>query len=106
VPLLLALAARVTGVRVRPKWLEGDFLVVPVEPPDDDPATSVYPPTEPLTYDDGPLAWALLRAGDTARTRVAETAARYAADALTRPGIPVPYPPGLRCRSCWQSRNG
>ena len=27
VPLLLALAARVTGVRVRPDWLEGDFLV-------------------------------------------------------------------------------
>lgn len=99
VPLLLALAARVTGVRLRPEWLEGDFLVVPVVPPDDDPATSVYPPTEPLTYDDGPLAWALLRAGDAARARVAETAARYAADALARPGIPVPYPPGLRRRA-------
>jgi hypothetical protein len=98
VPLLLALAARVTGVGMRPQWLEGDFLVVPVEPPDDDPATSVYPPTEPLTYDDGPLAWALLRAGDAARARVAETAARYAAGALTRPGVPLPYPPGLRVR--------
>src|ERR1700691_3663128 len=26
VPLLLALAARVAGVRMRPEWLEGDFL--------------------------------------------------------------------------------
>jgi hypothetical protein len=99
VPLLLALAARVTGVPVRPEWLAGDFLVVPVEPPDDDPATSVYPPTEPLTYDDGPLAWALLRAGDAARMRVAETAARYAAAALARPDVPLPYPPGLRRRA-------
>jgi hypothetical protein len=86
VPLLLALAARVTGVRVLPEWLEGDFLVAPVEPLDDDPASTVNPPTEPLTYDDGPLAWALLRAGDAARARVAEIAARYAADALTRRG--------------------
>ena len=98
VPLLLALAARVTGVGVRPDWLEGDFLVVPVEPPDDDPATSVYPPTEPLTHDDGPLAWALLRAGDAARIRVAGTAARYAADALARPDVPLPYPPAILVR--------
>jgi Family of unknown function (DUF6461) len=98
VPLLLALAARVTGVRMLPQWLEGDFLVVPVEPLDDDPATSVYPPHEPLTYDDGPLAWALVRAGDAARIRVAETAARYAADALARPDVPLPYPPAILVR--------
>jgi hypothetical protein len=97
VPLLLALAARVTGVRLLPEWLAGDFRVLPVEPPDDDPASTVNPPTEQLTYDDGPLAWALLRASDTARARVAEiaaryaadSAARYAADARTRPSAPV-----------------
>jgi len=74
---------------VLPEWIEGDFLVVPVEPLADDPASSVNPSAEPLTYDDGPLAWALLRAGDAARARVAGTAARYAADALTRHGTPV-----------------
>jgi hypothetical protein len=88
VPLLLALAARVTGVQVRPEWLEGDFLVVPAEPVEDDPASAVNPPTEPLTYDDGPLAWALLRAGDAARAGVAGLAARYAADMAARHGAP------------------
>jgi hypothetical protein len=94
VALLLALAARITGVRVLPEWLHGDFLIVAVQPQADDPASTVNPPTEPLTYDDGALAWALLQASDVARARVADIAASYAAGALTRPGAPVPRTAG------------
>lgn len=84
VPLMLALAARVTGQRPGPDWLAGDFTVVPVTPVDDYPASAVYPPSQALTYDDGPLAWALVHADDASRRRVASIAARYAADEATR----------------------
>lgn len=80
VPLMLALASRVTGLRVARDWLDGEFTVVPVTPADDDPTAEVNPATESLTYEDGPLAWALWRADDAARVRVAGIAARYAAD--------------------------
>jgi Family of unknown function (DUF6461) len=80
VPLMLALVSRVTGLRIEPEWFNGDFAVMPVTPVDDDPASMIYPPTEALTYDDGPLAWALLHAGDVPRRSVAGIAARYAAD--------------------------
>ena len=80
VPLMLALASRVTGLRIEPEWFNGDFAVMPVTPVDDDPASMIYPPAEALTYDDGPLAWALLHAGDVPRRSVAGIAARYAAD--------------------------
>ena len=80
VPLMLALMSRVTGLRVAEEWCDGDFAVVPVHPVADDPASTVYPPTQALTYDDGPVAWALLHAGDAARRRVAGIAARFAAD--------------------------
>ena len=81
---MLALASRVTGEWVAEEWLDGDFTVVPVHPVDDDPTTTINPPTEALTYDDGPLAWALLHAGDAAQRRVAGIAARYAADEAAR----------------------
>ena len=80
VPLMLALASRVTGLRIDPQLFDGDFAVMPVTPVDDDPASMIYPPAEALTYDDGPLAWALLHAGDVPRRSVAGIAARYAAD--------------------------
>lgn len=86
VPLMLALASRVTGLRIEPEWFNGDFAVMPVTPVDDDPASMIYPPTETLTYDDGPLAWALLHAGDVPRRSVAGIAARYAADQAARHG--------------------
>jgi hypothetical protein len=86
VPLMLALASRVTGLRIEPEWFNGDFAVMPVIPVDDDPASMIYPPAEALTYDDGPLAWALLHAGDVPRRRVAGIAARYAADQAARHG--------------------
>lgn len=38
VPLMLALASRVTGLRIEPEWFNGDFAVMPVIPVDDDPA--------------------------------------------------------------------
>ena len=80
VPLMLALMSRVTGLRVAPEWFDGDFTVVPVHAVEDDPASTVYPPYEALTYDDGPVAWALLHADDAARRRVAGIAARFAAE--------------------------
>jgi hypothetical protein len=86
VPLMLALASRVTGLRVEPGWFNGDFAVMPVTPVDDDPASMIYPPAEALTYDDGPLAWALLHADDVPRRSVAGIAARYAADEAARHG--------------------
>jgi hypothetical protein len=86
VPLMLALASRVTGLRIEPQWFDADFAVMPVTPVDDDPASMIYPPTEALTYDHGPLAWALLHADDVPRRSVADIAARYAADEAARPG--------------------
>ena len=86
VPLMLALASRVTGLRIEPEWFNGDFAVMPVIPVDDDPASMIYPPAEALTYDDGPLAWTLLHAGDVPRRSVAGIAARYAADQAARHG--------------------
>ena len=83
---MFALASRVTGLRIEPEWFNGDFAVMPVTPVDDDPASMIYPPTEALTYDDGPLAWALLHAGDVPRRSVAGIAARYAADQAARHG--------------------
>jgi hypothetical protein len=88
---MLALASRVAGLRAGPRWLDGDFTVMPVRPVPDDAQPAIYPPAEPLTYDDGPLAWALLHAGPDAWRRVARIAARYAADAGA---APAPAPGG------------
>lgn len=88
VSLMLALASRVTGLRVERGWFDGDFAVMPVSPVADDPTGMIYPPTEALTYDDGPLAWALLHADDVSRRRVADIAARYAEAAVARHGAP------------------
>ena len=84
VPLMLALASRVTGLRAEPEWLAGDFLTAPVRPVADDPAATIYPPQAALTYDDRPLAWALLNADDPVRGRVASLAARYAEGEVAR----------------------
>lgn len=82
VPLMLALVSRVTGFRLEPEFLAGDFLTAPVTPMPDDPAATIHPKTAALTYDDRPLAWALLRADDAARGNVARIAARYAEAAV------------------------
>jgi hypothetical protein len=77
--LMLALAARVTGLPIEPAWFGGDFQVVPVEPIAEAVQAAVDPDTEPLTYHDPLLAWALRHAtGEQARD-AAWTAARYAA---------------------------
>lgn len=86
VPLMLALMARVTGIKAVPEWLDEEYDVVPISPVDDDPATTVNPGTEALTYDDAPLAWALLHADDAARARVAAQAARYATSQARQAG--------------------
>lgn len=79
VPVMLALAARVTGLTPVPEWLEGEFDVIPVEPLAEAVRPDIYPDTAPLTYDDPPLAWALRRAADGQLRDAALTAARYAA---------------------------
>jgi hypothetical protein len=107
VPLMLALASRVTGLRIEPEWFDGDFAVMPVSPVDDDPASTIYPPTEALTYDDGPLAWVLLHADDATRRRVAGIAARYAESAVARHGAPegrIRIPENPFGRACGSGR--
>ena len=62
-----------------PGWLEGEFYVIPVEPLAEAVRPDVYPDTEPLTYDDPPLAWALRHAADGPLREAARAAARFAA---------------------------
>lgn len=77
--LMLALAARVTGLAPVPGWLDGDFDVVPMEPLPEAVRPSINPGTEQLTYSDPPLAWALRHAADEPVRQAAQAAARYAA---------------------------
>jgi hypothetical protein len=79
VPMMLALAARVTGLTPVPEWLEGEFDVVGVEPVAEAVRPDVYPDVEQLTYDDPPLAWALRHAADGPLREAARAAARLAA---------------------------
>lgn len=79
VPMMLALAARVTGLTPVPEWLGGEFSVIPVEPLAEAVRPDVYPDIEPLTYDDPPLAWALRHAADEPLREAARAAARFAA---------------------------
>ncbi len=79
VPAMLALAARVTGLTPVPEWLDGDFDVVPLEPLPEAVRPSIYPDSEPLTYLDPPLAWALRHAADGPLRDASLAAARYAA---------------------------
>ncbi len=80
VPLALALAARVTGVPAEPSWFDGIFEVVQVEaaPPAIRASIDSDAYTEPLTYDDPPLAWALRHAAASRQRQAAQVAARYA----------------------------
>jgi Family of unknown function (DUF6461) len=77
-PLALALAARVTGHPARPAWLGGTFEVIPVEALPEGLRAATDPDTEPLTYDDPPLAWALRRSAGEQQRAAALAAARYA----------------------------
>lgn len=101
VPMMLALATRVTGLTPMPEWLAGDFDVVPLEPLPEAVRPGIYPDSEALTYLDPPLAWALRRAADGPLRDATLAAARYAArvtglDDLPevalalRPDAPVP----------------
>ncbi len=82
VPLALALAARVTGLPAEPWWFDGIFEVIPVQavPPAIRGDTDSDAYTEPLTYDDPPLAWALRHASAARQRAAAQAAARYAID--------------------------
>src|SRR5487761_71292 len=60
VAMMLALAARVTGLTPVPEWLEGEFYVIPVEPL----AEAVRPDADPPTSAEPPLAWAQRHAAD------------------------------------------
>jgi Family of unknown function (DUF6461) len=77
VALMLALAARLTGHPVEPAWLDGEFLVMPVEPAAEEVRPDINPRYDPLTYEDGPLAWALERSADDLLSAAARTAAQY-----------------------------
>jgi len=77
--LMLALAARITGVVLTPEMLSGQMPVVYLLPWAQDVRDEVYPRFEPLTHDDPVLAYALLRADDAALLRVARLAVEQAA---------------------------
>jgi hypothetical protein len=78
VPAVLALAARLTELEPEPRWLAGEFDVVPLEPLAEAVLPRVYPETEALTYSDPPMAWALRHATDSQARAAALTAAQYA----------------------------
>lgn len=78
-PVMLALAARVTGLALGPELFDGDFDVVPVEPLLEAIRSELDPGHAALTYDDPPVAWALRHGRAQIQRDVALTAARYAA---------------------------
>jgi hypothetical protein len=77
-PLALALAARVTGHPARPSWPGGTFEVIPVEALPEGLRPATDPDTEPLSYDDPPLVWALRRSAGEQQRAAALAVARYA----------------------------
>lgn len=77
VALMLALAARLTGQPMEPAWLDGEFLVMPVDAAAEEVRPDVYPRYEALTYEDGPLAWALEHSTDALQSAAASAAAGY-----------------------------
>jgi hypothetical protein len=81
VAMMLALAARVTGLAPVPEWLEGEFDVIPVEPLAEAVRSAIDPDLEPLTYNDPPLAWALRHAAAQPLRAAAQAAARFAVGA-------------------------
>jgi hypothetical protein len=78
VPLLLALAARVTGTALQPSWLDGAFQVFPVEVLAEAVDAGIDPDTEELTYDHPLLAWELRRAAEPRQRAAALAAAQHA----------------------------
>jgi hypothetical protein len=86
---MLELAARVTGQRVTPEWLAGEFDVVPVTPWEEDVQEQVHFEYEPLTYDAPVLGYALRNADAPALRKAARAAAEYVAVAAQLTGNPV-----------------
>ncbi len=77
-PLTLAMAARVTASPAEPWWFDGVFEVIPVQAVPEAVSGHVDTDTEPLTYEDPPLAWALRHATAARQREAAQVAARYA----------------------------
>ena len=77
VALMLALAARLTGQPMEPAWLDGELLVMPVEAAAEEVRPDIYPRYEALTYQDGPLAWALEHSANDLMSAAARAAAEY-----------------------------
>jgi Family of unknown function (DUF6461) len=78
VPLVLALAARLTGSPLQPSWLDGTFQVFPLEVLAEAVQPGIDPYTEALTYDDPPVAWAIRHAPEQRQRAAARAAARHA----------------------------
>ncbi|GAA0533995.1 hypothetical protein GCM10011581_07530 [Saccharopolyspora subtropica] len=87
VPLMLALAGRITRLSPDPDWLAGQFHTFPVAPWPDD-LVAVPDPMDALTGYPAALASALRGATDAGRRRAATAVARHvltAADCLAHP---------------------
>jgi Family of unknown function (DUF6461) len=77
VALMLALAARLTGQPMESAWLDGEFLVMPVDAAAEQVRPDIYPRYDALTYQDGPLAWALEHSANDLLNAAARAAAEY-----------------------------
>ncbi|MFG2045162.1 DUF6461 domain-containing protein [Dactylosporangium sp. NPDC048998] len=77
--LMLALAARITGLEFVPDLLAGPMLAVPLRPWPQDVAERVHPRYEPLTQEDPELSYALQQADGPALRSVARLATDRAA---------------------------
>lgn len=88
--VMLALIARVTGLTPTPDWLAATFEVVSVQPWPEGLRSQILPETQPLTYQEPPLVWALLHAPTPLlrqATRLAVQHATTATDLTSRPPI-------------------
>lgn len=89
VPLLLALAARLTGSPAQPSWLAGTFPVFPMEELAEAVRPAIEPDTEELTYTDPPVAWAIRHAAADRQRAAARAAAGYAISLAGLAGDPA-----------------
>jgi hypothetical protein len=80
VSLMLALAARLTGVAVQPEDLAGPMMLVPLVPWPEDKPQRVSPRHEPLTYADPAVSYALQHTDEARLWAVARAAVRIATE--------------------------
>ncbi|MCP2342268.1 DUF6461 domain-containing protein [Actinomadura rupiterrae] len=79
---LSELASRVTGQSPDRTWLQGDFLIVPIQEWEEDLPADIRPDLAALTYSEPAIAYALRHAAPERLRRTARAAAGHAARAF------------------------